>query len=397
MTTDTAASHSTVLVTDPRSWHALATVRDLARAGRVVVVAGDEARTRAYAAASRYVAAYERLPSLDGPAAPVRSAMEEIVARHRIVAVITCSDRTIARLRHLDVCVPTVPEMGPGLDAVIDKLELAKVCQLADVAYPATEPVGDAVEIAGDVVIKARASAVSDRARVTSHTGAFVAHDGRQAEAAVIALRQSGLEPIVQRRVERRYKVNVSIVRRRGHTRFRIAYRVLREFPVEGGIAAAVESLDAAGGVGARAIAAAERVCDAAGYDGLANVEFYGQSDGTLCLIEVNARAWGSIGFASQLGLEPAERAVRDAIGEPPEDPLPYPAGRRWHRPMLELRWIASRSPERPPLRQMGHTLGLGDAWDIVSLRDPLPMAFALGQGAGRAVGAGLSLVRRRR
>ena len=346
------------------------------------------ARTRP---ASRFAAGYLRIPALDGPAEPVRDAVLDIVRTHGLAAAVMGTDATIARLRTLELEIPTVPEMGPPLDCVVDKYALIGACGAAGVAYPPTWLADDpGIPFDEPVIVKPRQSAVGSASRVVSHTGAIVARTPGEAARAVRAIREWGLDPIIQRRVERCFKVNVSIIRRAGCTSFRFAYRVLREYPVEGGIAAAVETVAADTGIGAMAIEAAERVCDAAGYAGLANVEFYGQADGRLCLIEVNARAWGSLGFPAQLGLEPAERAVRDALRLPPEEPIPYPTGRRWHRPMLELKWLAARSSERSPRRQI---LGSRpwDAYDIVSIRDPMPMAFA----AGAAIGRGLGLLRR--
>jgi predicted ATP-grasp superfamily ATP-dependent carboligase len=201
-------------------------------------------------------------------------------------------------------------------------------------------------------------------------------------------VRRAGLEPIVQLRVERAAKVNVSIVRRAGHTSFRIAYKVLREFPPEGGRAAATETLDPVRGIGARALTAAERVCDAADYAGLANVEFYVQNDGELCLIEVNTRVWGSIWLPEVLGLRPVDRAVQDALGNQPESPLPYRAGRRFHRPTLEVQWLFSSSPERGPVRQLLTSVRPWDVFDLLSVTDPMPVAVYAAARLGAAAQA---------
>ncbi len=327
---------------------------------------------------------------MDGPAEPVRQAVLELSRTHKLTAAVIGTDATIARLRNLELGLPTVPQMNRALDCVIDKYALVTACDAAGVSYPATWRADDpGVPLDEPVIVKPRQSAVGTAQGVASHTGAVVARSPNEALNAVATIRGWGLDPIIQRRVERRFKVNVSIVRRAEFTSFRFAYRVLREYPVEGGIATAVETIAADRGVGAMAIQAAERVCDAAGYAGLANVEFYGQGDGSLCLIEVNARAWGSLGFPAKLGLQPAERAVRDALRLPPQEPLPYPVGRRWHRPMLELKWLASHSSERGSRRQILSSRPW-DAYDIVSIRDPVPMAVA----AGAAVGRGLNGLR---
>jgi hypothetical protein len=208
-----------------------------------------------------------------------------------------------------------------------------------------------------------------------AHTGAFIVRDEWELHSAIDELRSKGLEPIVQQRVERAFKVNLSIVRSRGQSTASIAYRVLREYPPGGGRASATETLDPSSSLARRAIEAAERVCDAAGYRGIANVEFYGQANGELCLLEVNTRIWGSTWLPEQLGLEMTLRAVEDALGLEPRPPRSYPAGRRFHRATLELRWLLSSSPDRPPRRELLRTLGPRDVVDVLSFTDPRPVA----------------------
>lgn len=394
------ANKGPILVVDPVSRHALATVRGLGRAGWRVVVAGSEPKAVALAAASKYAESYHRIPDPWGDAVSVEAALRDLVRRYGCQVVLPCSDGTIARLRDLDVGAPTIPQMGSGLDRLTDKLSLGLVCKAARVMYPMTWS-ADGIEsllVDQPLIVKPRRTAVARPDRVVSRTGAFVAHDRAELDAAVAVLRAAELEPIVQVRVERAAKVNVSIVRRAGHTSFRIAYRVLLEYPPEGGIAAAVESVDALHGIGARALAAAEQVCDAAGYAGLANIEFYVQSDGELSLIEVNARVWGSIWFPEQLGLRPAERAVQDALGARPELPATYRAGRRFHRPTLEVRWLLSRSVERGPLRQLVEVVRPWDVFDMLSVSDPAPLAYGARRILDRAARElRTTVVRRRR
>lgn len=371
-------SKGPILVLDPVSRLALATVRGLGRAGWRVMVAGSEPKAVALAATSKYAESYHRIPDPSGEAAPVEAALLELVRRYGCQVVVPCNDGTIARLRDLDVGAPTVPRMDGGLDRLTDKISLGLVCSEAGVMYPRTWSTDGTEPLPVDrpLVVKPRRTAVARPDRVVSRTGAFVAHDRGELDAAIAALRAAELEPIVQLRVERALKVNVSIVRRAGHTSFRIAYRVLLEYPPEGGTAAAVESLDPLHGIGARALEAAEQVCDAAGYAGLANIEFYGQNDGELCLIEVNARVWGSIWFPERLGLRPAERAVEDALGNRPRSPVGYRAGRRFHRPTLEVRWLLSRSLERGPVRRLVSSVRPWDVFDMLSASDPVPLAY---------------------
>jgi predicted ATP-grasp superfamily ATP-dependent carboligase len=371
-------SNGPILVLDPLGGDALATVRGLGRAGWRVIVAGSEPKAVALAATSKFAESYHRIPDPWGEAAPVEAALQELVRRNGCQVVMPCRDGTIARLRDLDVGAPTVPRMDDGLDRLTDKISLGLVCSEAGVIYPRTWSTDGIEPIPVDrpLVVKPRRTAVAGPDRVVSRTGAFVAHDRGELDTAIATLRAAGLEPIVQLRVERAQKVNVSIVRRAGHTSFRIAYRILLEFPPEGGMAAALESLDPDHGVGARALATAEQVCDTAGYAGLANIEFYCQNDGELCLIEVNARVWGSIWFPEQLGLRPADRAVQDALGNRPMSPLSYRGGRRFHRLPLEAQWLLSSSPERGPVRHFLASVRPWDVFDQLSASDPVPLAY---------------------
>lgn len=341
----------------------------------------------AAAATSKYVESYHRIPDPWGQAAPVAAALQRIVRRYGCQVVVPCYDGTIARLRGLSIGAPTVPHLDAAFDRLTDKVELALVCSDAGVTYPRTRLVDDSESISVDrpLVVKPRRTAVARPDRVVSLTGAFVTHDRAALNAAIGTVRAAGLDPIVQTRVERAAKVNVAIVRRAGRTSFRIAYTVLREYPPEGGIAAATESLDPVRGIGARALSAAERVCDAGGYAGLANVEFYVQNDGELCLIEVNPRTWGSIWFPEALGLRPADRAVRDALGSQPESPVAYPAGRRFHRPTLEVRWLLSRSLERGRRRQLIASVRPWDVFDLLSVSDPMPAVAYAASGVVQA------------
>lgn len=375
-----------ILVLDPFGGDALATVRGLGRAGWRVIVAGVEPKALALAASSKYAESYHQIPDPRGEAAPLEAALQRLVRSLGCRVVVPCHDATIARLRNLDVGAPTVPRMDGALDLLIDKLDLGQVCAEAGVMYPRTWSLDGAEPIPANLplIVKPRRTAVARSDRVVSRNGAFVTHDGAGVDAAIAALRAEQLEPIVQLRVQRTQKINVSIVRRAGHTSFRIAYRVLLEYPPEGGIAAALESLDPRRGIGARALAAAERVCDAAGYSGLSNIEFYRQSDGELCLIEVNARVWGSIWFPEQLGLRPADRAVQDALGNEQGPPGEYPAGRRFHRLAFEAMWVRSRSSERGSIRKLVAVLRPWDVFDHLSRSDLSPLVYLARRFLGR-------------
>jgi hypothetical protein len=126
----------------------------------------------------------------------------------------------------------------------------------------------------------------------------------------------------------------------------------------------------------------------------LANVEFYEQNAGELCLIEVNPRVWGSLWFPEQLGLRPVERAVEAALGDREASPVAYRAGRRFHRPTLEVRWLLSRSRERGPIRRLFALVRPWDVFDMLSVSDPGPLAHGIRRiliGAGRELHAAIT------
>jgi hypothetical protein len=292
------------------------------------------------------------------------------------VAIVAAFDATIARLRSIGSPVPVVPTLDPALDAVTDKLTLSDACRRAGVSYPPTWLHGDpALPTTGELIVKPRRTAKADAERVAARTGATVVRSAAERDAAVEVLLALGLEPVVQRRVDRAFKVNVSIVRSGGRSSARIAYRVIREFPPTGGLATATETIDPDAGLGRQALEAAEAVCDAAGYQGIGNAEFYGQGDGSLCLIEINTRIWGSVWLPERLGLEFTGRAVEHALGLPARPPIPAPAGRRFHRSTLELRWLLAGPANGAGRRDFLRTIGPGDVYDVVSLSDPRPMA----------------------
>ena len=377
-----------ILVLDPIGRHAVAAVRGLGRAGWHVVVAGSERHADALAARSRYAAGpYERLPDPHGEAAPFEAALAKVVRGRGCQAIVAVSDSTIARLRHLDVDVPTLPRMNAALDRVIDKVSLAAVCADAHVMYPPTwTPELPVPASAGwPRIVKPRRTAMVRPGRVVGRTGAFVVANAAQEDAAIAILRAEELEPMIQVRVGRDYKVSVAIVRHRGRSSFRIAYQVLLEYPPKGGQAAAIVSIDPHRGIGARALEVAERVFDAAGYEGLANVQLYGQADGSICLIEVNPRVYGSIWFAERLGLCPVERAILAALDEDPLPPLDYPLGRRFHRPTLEARWLLAPRNDRDAAWHLPAIIRPWDVFDLLSVTDPLPFAAGIRRMAIRS------------
>ena len=306
-----------VLVLDAQTRQGLAACRALGRRGVEVGAASVDAD--ALSRWSRHVVRFHRA------GAPGCSAIPQLVREHGYDAIVACEDPTVrACWRQAPPPAPTVPTLDASLDALVDKLRLAATASTAGVAYPQTvalatvEDVRAAFDELGSpmIVKSSRSAAVVDGTPV-HRSGARVVRDVAEAERAVDWIAGGGLTPVAQRRVDRADKVDVAVVRRHGACEVRLAYRVLRDVPLSGGLAVAVESIPNAEGHGRTALDALERLLDAAGYEGIANAEFCVSADGAVTLIEVNTRVWASIWFAERLGLRVVERSVRHALGLP--------------------------------------------------------------------------------
>jgi predicted ATP-grasp superfamily ATP-dependent carboligase/chaperonin cofactor prefoldin len=377
-----------VLVLDASSPSALSACRSLGRAGHDVGVASSTPRPRA--SYSRFTSRCHQLPGPHAREESFQNALNALIAGDGYEVLVVLDDATLARLRRISPSVPCFPSLGPGFDRLTDKIGLIELADEADVAYPTTFAttsewdVDDAIASVGlPVVVKAARSAVAAADGVHHHEGATVANDHETALAAFSTFRGEGLTPIVQEFVHRREKINLSIFRRGGRSEVRFTYRVLRDVPLSGGVAMAVETIPSDRGIGFEAVEALERLCDAAGYDGLANGEFCRAPDGRLYLIEVNPRLWGSTWFAERLGQRVVERGVRLALGLPALPDVDYPEGRRFHHLAGELRWLRLHRSRLGPLRELLRTTRPWDVFDGDELSDPKPIIRDLTRGAG--------------
>lgn len=362
------------LVLDATSRQSLAACRALGRAG-YEVGAGGYARG-ALAGYSRYTTRYHMLPSPFGPEDVFADGLEDVIRAFGYNVLIATDDGTLARLNGRPPSIATVPTLGPAFARLTDKLALAELGERFGFDYPASYPAEEPelVEKALDAVglpaiVKARASAVARPDRVVPARGASVVRDRVAAHAAAKALAESGVPPIVQERVRWTEKMNAVVIRRGGESEFRYSHRALRELPPEGGIGVTLETVALDDPSAAESLAALERVCDAAGYEGLAQAEFY-RGPGRTWLLDVNPRLWGSTWFIERLGLQPVERAVRAALGEPPRPQPEYPAGRRFHHLPSEWVWIFKHDSFLRPLLEVVRSTRRGDLFEYADGSD---------------------------
>ena len=353
------------LVLDADSRTALAAVRSLGRAGFEVgtmTTFGD-----GLASHSRW-ALRHHLPL---PERTLGESIDALADEHGYEVALAAKEFTLAPLLEHPPRTPTVPTLGRPLVLLSDKLELAGVAERAGVRYPSTGVAGRDEPASYPLMVKSSRSAIAAAdGRIVDWSGAKVANDAGELEGVADRIRAKGLTPIFQPRVERMDKVNVTVVRRDGECEVRFPYRVLRDVPLTGGIAVSLETLPAVEGIGRDAVDALDRVCAAAGYDGVANGEFCVARDGSLTLIEVNTRLWGSLWFAERLGQQVAERCVRLALGLPRLPPAPLAGRNRYHNVAGELRW-ARLHPT--PVRRTAEVIASLRPWHVfeyVDVRD---------------------------
>jgi hypothetical protein len=372
-----------VLLLDCWERAALAACRTLGRSGhRVGVAAAPEALL---AARSRFAACVHRLPDPHRQAEPFRVGLDAIIRAHAYDVVVAVHDGTLARLGSLGpLAVPCAPSVDRGHARLTDKFGLAAIARDAGVPYPATfrpdrgENIAELVAsgcLALPFVVKSERSATAEPELVRVARGATVATDVAAGMRAFDALRREGVTPLLQRRVEGAMKLNAALIRRGGRTEFRYAHRVLRECPPAGGTGVTLETIPPDRGLGATAVRLLERVCDAAGYEGLAQAELYVErGSGSTYLIEVNPRLWGSTWFAERLGQRVVERLIRHALGlaSPPQDP--YPVGRRFHHLSGELNWLRQRGRPARDLLELAATTRPWDVFDGLDPADSYPV-----------------------
>ncbi len=364
-----------VLVLDASVRQALAACRALGRAGFEVGTAGWS--PEAVAGRSRHSVRYHELPSPGGPSAAFEGAVAAAIAAHRYDVILSVDDRTLARLDTVELPVPSVPTLGEPFRLLTEKLQLVELARRAGVDYPATCRLDDFITDGGrrfsfPVVVKSARSGVATPEYAELASGARVVDDLSSAVEAGARLVRKGHDAIVQERVWTNRKLNVVLIRRDGRSELRYAHEALRESPPEGGLGVTLRTVSADDPDVLPAVESLERICDAAGYEGIVQAELYVEP-GRAWLIDVNPRLWGSTWFAERLGLRVTERAVAVALGRSAAGSTGYPVGRTFHHVSGELRWASLHRPVAPRLLELARTTRPWDVFEYADLSDPMP------------------------
>lgn len=296
-----------VLVLDGRQRSALAAVRSFGRRGVAVLVA--DVNRGSLAGSSRYATQSLAYPDpYDKPELFV-DWVSRTARRYRVDAVLPLTDVTtmvlVAKSPDLGA-IPLLCAPRKAYELCSDKAKLMELAESVGVTTPGAQCVYSVDELrrvlagrAYPVVLKPARSKLWLDGRVVG-TEVYIAHTYDQA--IQYARQQSwlGYAPCIVQNYVEGHGVGVFALYGSGRAQAWFAHRRLREKPPSGGVSVLSESV----ALTAPLRSAAERVLDAAGWNGAAMVEFRVAADGTPYLMEVNARLWGSLQLAVDAGVD---------------------------------------------------------------------------------------------
>jgi predicted ATP-grasp superfamily ATP-dependent carboligase len=240
----------------------------------------------------------------------------------------------------------SVPDL-PVLEQLVDKAGLAGLLREHDVAGPATLVIagpGTFDDQSADGLTKSLRDAFvkpRDSQRFFARYGvkAFRPSEECDVRALVEKATLDGFEVIVQEYVpgpaSNHYFID-GFMDRAGEVKGVFARQRLRMYPPWFGNSSAVRSVDRSETSSAEE--ALLRLLRAIGYRGIFSAEFKrDERDGTFRLLEINARAWWYVEFATRAGVDVVSMAYDDALGRPVERVDDYQVGRTLVYPYYDL------------------------------------------------------------
>lgn len=380
-----------VLVTDAGRGSAVACIRSLGRRGWRITAADRDPSSAGFR--SRYVA--RRLTHPD----PLANADEFVASILRVTRetavdlVIPVTDESglplaAARDAFDGICRLAIPE--PGAMAIThDKAATVALAERLGVPVPPTRLVTDpgegrsaARDLGYPIVIK---PGVSRRVRSDGTIERLaVAYAADAAELERSLARMDPGSPVLLQRWLAGRGLGVEVLAEGGRILAAFQHRRLREVPVTGGASALRESVPLDDDLFAHTV----RLIDDLRWTGLAMVEFRRAPDGSVSLMEINGRIWGSLPLAVRSGMDFPGRWADLLLARAPAAALPattYRHGVRARNLRLELAWIRAVLTGRhrhaalpwPPRRAaIGAMASLFDPRigdDLFSLGDPGP------------------------
>lgn len=357
-----------ILVTDADNRSALAATRSLGRRGDVVVVAGEH--HPALASASRYCSARVTHPK---PSQDPTGFVQAIVAaarEHAIDVVMPMTEVTTLLLTEYQSQLPqhcTLPFAATEVVAqASDKSYVLQLAQELGVPTPRTTVIHSAAdEIKIDeypIVIKpARSRVLTPSGWISS--GVTYANNAAELRAQLTALRTELFPVLLQERIHG-HGVGVFACYAEGRPVAWFAHKRIREKPPSGGVSVLRESAP----LQPLATEYAGKLLERLGWRGVAMVEFKRDNrDGSLRLMEINGRFWGSLQLAIDAGVDFPALLADIAVGRAVPAPQPYKVGvrTRWLwgdvDALLAVMLKSRRTLNLPP----GHPGRLRALWDF--------------------------------
>lgn len=321
-----------ILVLDGHSAAALAFTRSLGRAGYWVAV-GYNRELTAPAACSRYCRVTLEHPTSTENAVEFVDAVVKFVLKHQIELVIPTTDWTVYPLsQHRDRFPEETKVLIPPHEASItasDKYRTICLAAQGGVPVPETTLVQSVEELASvprysfPMVIKDRYSAhwVGNRAELGSVSYAYSEDDLARKVKEGIA--RAG--DVLVQSFAGGAGIGFSCFVWNGEVRLPFQWRRVREVDPRGSGSSARTSED----VDPQVARSSRELIERTGFQGIAMVEFKRDpASGSLKLMEINGRPWGSIQLPIDCGLDYPLHLVRWAFhGEAPPVEIRYPKG----------------------------------------------------------------------
>jgi D-aspartate ligase len=316
---------------------ALGVLRSLGRTG---IAAYSICRPGELATKSRW---YRAAPNTDGRI-PSPEELPEYLASLAIpgAVLMACSDDWTKAIAGLPASLrerfPASIASASAIEALTDKWRFAQMLQIADVPRPTTLLIQSVQELAAlpESCFENMFLKPLDSQGFSFRTGvkAFQLKSRSHALEVIASVLRSGdigfpilLQEFIPGPADKYILVD-GFVDRNGKTRGLFARRRLRMHPAPFGNSTLSETipLSEAG----PAVETLERIWSTLGYRGIFDAEFkYDNRDQQYKIIEVNARPWWFVEFATRCGIDVCDMAYRDAQGLPVNDVANYPAGRR--------------------------------------------------------------------
>jgi predicted ATP-grasp superfamily ATP-dependent carboligase len=380
-----------ILITDGNSRAALAATRSLGKKGHVVVAAAEV--HPCLAGASRYVARRIEYPSPAGNPAGFVQAIAAGAGSMSIDVILPMTEISTLLLTQNRTQLPAgcmLPFGAPmAIEAASDKARILELALETGVPVPSTVTVRTRDEATAlipslpfPIVVKPARSRVRTREGWIG-TAVTYANDATELHSGLDALPDEAYPVLLQERVFGA-GLGIFVCYDRGRRVAAFAHRRLREKPPSGGVSVLRESI----ALPSTALEYTDRLLERLDWHGVAMVEFKQDvRDGSLRLMEINGRFWGSLQLAIDAGVDFPAILLDVARGKQitPFDNYRVGIRSRWFLGDLDALIAVLRQPRRQLNLPAAHPSRLRLLWDflhlasrdtryeVLKMRDPMP------------------------